>query len=126
MISHTILTHNRERDHLLADGIIVTPSHNPPAEGGFKYNPPNGGPADPSITSWIESKANEYIINKLSGVKRVPYEKAMNSTLVHRYNYLKAYIQDLVNVVDMQMIHDAQVKIAVDPLGVQVFIIGDQ
>lgn len=117
VISHAILTYNRNRKQQFADGIVVTPSHNPPSEGGFKYNPPNGGPADPVITNWIENKANEYIRNQLKGVKRIPYEKALKSANIHRYDYLKSYIQDLANVIDMQIIRDSQIKIAVDPLG---------
>lgn len=117
IISHAILTYNRGRKNQFADGIVVTPSHNPPAEGGFKYNPPNGGPAEPTITNWIEAKANEYIGNGLNGVKRMAYEKALKASTTHRHNYLKEYINDLVNVIDMQVIRDSQIKIAVDPLG---------
>jgi len=117
VISHAILTYNRGRKNRLADGIVVTPSHNPPAEGGFKYNPPNGGPADPDITNWIEAKANEYIQNGLSGVKRVLYDKAINASTTHRHDYLGSYVKDLVNVIDMQVIRDSKIKFAVDPLG---------
>lgn len=117
VISHAILNYNRGRKNRLADGIVVTPSHNPPSEGGFKYNPPNGGPAEPTITNWIETKANEYIKNGLSGVKRIAYEKAIQAPTVHRFNYLKNYIDDLINVIDMQVIRESQIKIAVDPLG---------
>jgi phosphoglucomutase len=117
VISHAILTHNCGRKDKFADGIVVTPSHNPPTEGGFKYNPPNGGPAEPIITNWIEAKANEYIGNGLSGVKRVSYEKALNAPTTHRYKYLKNYIDDLVNVIDMKLIRDSKIPIAVDPLG---------
>jgi phosphoglucomutase len=117
VISHAILTYNRGRKNGFADGIVVTPSHNPPSEGGFKYNPPNGGPAEPIITNWIEAKANAYIGKGLSGIKRVPYEKAINASTTHRYNYLEKYVEDLVNVIDMQIIRDSQIKIAVDPLG---------
>lgn len=117
VISHAILTYNYGRKKQFADGIVVTPSHNPPAEGGFKYNPPNGGPADPSITNWIESKANEYIGKGLAGIKRTSFEKALNAPTTHRHNYLEAYVKDLVNVIDMQVIRDSQIKIAVDPLG---------
>lgn len=117
VISHAILTYNRGRKNQFADGIVITPSHNPPFEGGFKYNPPNGGPAEPVITNWIESKANEYIGKGLSGVKQVSYEQAINAPTTHRHNYLKSYIDDLVNVIDMQLIRDSQIQIAVDPLG---------
>lgn len=117
VISHAILNYNRTRKKQLADGIVVTPSHNPPAEGGFKYNPPNGGPAEPVITNWIESKANEYIGNGLKGVKMIPYEKAINASTIHRYDFITNYVQDLRNVIDMEVIRDSQIKIAVDPLG---------
>ncbi len=117
VISHAILTYNRGRKNRLADGIVVTPSHNPPAEGGFKYNPPNGGPAEPLVTNWIEAKANEYIGKGLSGIKRITYEKAINAPTTHRHPYLKNYIDDLVNVLDMQLIRDSKIQIAVDPLG---------
>lgn len=117
VISHAILTYNCKRKKQFADGIVVTPSHNPPAEGGFKYNPPNGGPAEPVVTNWIEAKANEYIGNGLAKIKRMPYEKALNAPTIHRYKYLEEYVNDLVNVIDMQIIRDSQIKIAVDPLG---------
>jgi len=117
VISHAILTYNRGRKNQFADGIVVTPSHNPPFDGGFKYNPPNGGPADPTITNWIELKANGYILNGLKGVKRIPYAKALLASTTHRHNYLQTYIDDLINVVDMQVIRDSKINIAVDPLG---------
>jgi phosphoglucomutase len=117
VISHAILTYNHGRKNGFADGIVVTPSHNPPSEGGFKYNPPNGGPADPAITNWIEAKANEYIGNGLSGVKRMLYEKALFAPTTHRHNYLDAYVKDLINVIDMNVIRDSKIKIVVDPLG---------
>lgn len=117
VISHAILTYNRGKKKQLSDGIVITPSHNPPSEGGFKYNPPNGGPADPTITNWIESQANAYIGKGLNGVNRIPYEKALNASTTHRHNYLKAYVDDLVNVIDMQIIRDSKINIAVDPLG---------
>lgn len=117
VISHAILTYNRGRKNQFADGIVVTPSHNPPSEGGFKYNPPNGGPAEPAITNWIESKANDYIGKGLIGIKKIPYEKAVNASTTHRFNYLENYIKDLGNVIDMQVIRDSQIKIGVDPLG---------
>ncbi len=117
VISHAILTYNRGRKNKLADGIVVTPSHNPPDEGGFKYNPPNGGPADPSITNWIEAKANAYIKNNLSGIKRIPYAKALFAPTTHRHNFLEDYVNDLCNVIDMKIICDSKINIAVDPLG---------
>jgi phosphoglucomutase len=117
VISHAILTYNQGRKDKLADGIVVTPSHNPPAEGGFKYNPPNGGPADPTITNWIEARANEYIKNRLSGIKRVPYSQALFAPTTHRHHFLEAYVNDLGNVIDMAIIRDSKIKIAVDPLG---------
>ena len=117
VISHAILTYNHGRKSGLADGIVVTPSHNPPEEGGFKYNPPNGGPADPLITNWIEAKANEYIGNALSGVKRMLYEKALYASTTHRHNYLDTYVNDLVNVIDMKIIRESNIKIIVDPFG---------
>lgn len=117
VISHAILCYNRGRTNGLADGIVVTPSHNPPKEGGFKYNPPNGGPADPSITNWIESKANAYLQNNLTGVKRISYEKALQASTTHRYNYMDAYVNDLINVIDMEIIKKAKINLGIDPLG---------
>ena len=117
VISHAILTYNHGRKSGFADGIVVTPSHNPPEEGGFKYNPPNGGPADPLITNWIEAKANEYIGNALLGVKRMLYEKALYASTTHRHNYLDTYVNDLVNVIDMKVIRESNIKIIVDPFG---------
>lgn len=117
VISHAILTYNRERKTKLADGIVITPSHNPPSEGGFKYNPTNGGPAEPVITNWIQSKANDFLKNGLQGVKRIPYEKALVASTTHRHNYLDAYVNDLVNVIDMKAIRDSKIRLGVDPLG---------
>lgn len=117
VISHAILGFNRSHPGREADGISITPSHNPPSEGGFKYDPPNGGPADPKITNWIEAKANEYIRRKLEGIKRVPYEKALHVQTTHRHNYLKAYVDDLIHVIDLNLIRDSKIAIAVDPLG---------
>lgn len=117
VISHAILTCNRGRKDRLADGIVITPSHNPPDEGGFKYNPPNGGPAEPSITNWIEVRANNYISKKLAGVKRVSYESALRAPTLHRHDYLDAYVSDLVNVIDLKSIRESKITIAVDPLG---------
>ena len=117
VISHAILTFNRGRKSGWADGVVITPSHNPPHEGGFKYNPPNGGPADPTITNWMEAQANQYIAKKLAGVKRVSYETALQSPTVHRHDYIDSYVKDLINVIDMKAIRDSQIKIGVDPMG---------
>jgi phosphoglucomutase len=117
VISHAILTYNRRRETGMADGIVVTPSHNPPSEGGFKYNPPNGGPADTDATGWIEQTANALIAGKMKGVKRMPFERARASQYVHPYNYMGPYIADLANVVDMEAIRSSGVKIGIDPLG---------
>jgi phosphoglucomutase len=116
-ISHAILTYNRGRKSGLADGIVITPSHNPPHDGGLKYNPPNGGPAESAVTAWIEAKANEFLENGLLGVKRISYEKALRAATTHRHDYLMAYISDLGNVIDMGVIRDAKIKMGVDPLG---------
>lgn len=117
VISHAILKYNKDRKAGFADGIVITPSHNPPHDGGFKYNPPNGGPAGDTVTMWIENKANEILDNKLQGVKRTPYRKALHSSTTHRYDFLNTYINDLASVIDMDVIRDAKVKIGVDPLG---------
>ena len=116
-ISHAILTYNRERKTALADGIVVTPSHNPPHDGGFKYNPPNGGPAESAVTAWIEAKANEFLKNGLREVKRIPVGKALHAPTTHRHDYLHAYIADLANVIDMDAIRGAKIRMGVDPLG---------
>jgi phosphoglucomutase len=117
VISHAILTYNRGRETGLADGIVITPSHNPPNDGGFKYNPPNGGPAESVVTTWIEAKSNEFLENNLLGVKRIPFEKALRAATTHRHDYLNAYIADLANVLDMDVIRGAKINIGVDPLG---------
>ena len=116
-ISHAILTYNRGRKSKLADGIVITPSHNPPEDGGFKYNPPTGGPADTETTGWIETKANEYLANRLRGVKHVRFEQALKSPTTHTHDYLNAYIDDLRNVLDMDAIRSAGLRLGVDPLG---------
>ena len=116
-ISHAILTYNRGRKTGLADGIVITPSHNPPTDGGFKYNPPNGGPADTSVTNWIQAKANEFLANKLSGVQRISYAKALAASTTHHYDYLNTYVNDLTNIIDMDCIRNAGIKMGVDPLG---------
>jgi phosphoglucomutase len=117
LISHAILTYNRGRKGGLADGIVVTPSHNPPEDGGFKYNPPNGGPADIAATDWIQRTANEFLAEGLKGVNRVAYARARKADSVHRRDYIAAYIADLGNVIDMDVIRSADVKIGIDPLG---------
>jgi phosphoglucomutase len=116
-ISHAILTYNRGRKSGLADGIVITPSHNPPPDGGFKYNPPNGGPADTEVTDWIQNTANDFLKNGLAGVKRVSYERALNGATLHKHDYIGAYVGDLGNVVDMEKIRSAGVRIGIDPLG---------
>ncbi|MEK6210459.1 MAG: phosphoglucomutase (alpha-D-glucose-1,6-bisphosphate-dependent) [Pseudomonadota bacterium] len=116
-VSHAILAYNRGRDKGLADGIVITPSHNPPDNGGFKYNPPNGGPADTGVTGWIEAKANEFLKDGLQGVKRIPFEKALRTATTHRHDYLNAYVSDLGNVIDMDAIRGANIGMGVDPLG---------
>jgi len=117
VISHAILTCNRGRTTGLADGIVITPSHNPPHDGGFKYNTPNGGPADKVVTDWIEAKANEMLEAKLSGVKRIPHLRALRAATTHRHDYLTAYVNDLGNVIDMDIIRSAKIHLGVDPLG---------
>ncbi len=116
-LSHAILVYNKGRTSGLADGIVITPSHNPPTDGGFKYNPPNGGPADTSVTSWIENKANEYLKNNLEGVKRISFDRALKADTTHEHSYIDAYVKDLENVLDMSLIRDSKIKMGVDPLG---------
>jgi phosphoglucomutase len=117
VISHAILCYNKNRKTGLADGIVITPSHNPPGDGGFKYNPPNGGPADTDITKWIEVHANQLIEHGLKDVNRVPYEKALRASTTRRHDYLNPYVNDLENVVDMNAIRDKGIHLGVDPLG---------
>jgi len=116
-ISLAIITYNRGRKTGLADGIVITPSHNPPQDGGFKYNPPNGGPAEGSITGWIEAMANKFLENNLKGVKRILHEKALHASTTHRFDFLNTYISDLGNVIDMAVIRAAKISLGVDPLG---------
>jgi phosphoglucomutase len=116
-VSHAILTYNRGRSSGLADGIVVTPSHNPPDDGGFKYNPPHGGPADTDITKAIETRANRYLEGKLAGVKRVGAHRAWHAETTQKHDYLGAYVADLINVVDLDAIAQAKLKLGVDPLG---------
>ena len=117
VISYAILVYNRGREKGLADGIVITPSHNPPQDGGFKYNPPNGGPAENAITAWIETRANEFLKDGLKGVKRIPYEQALRASTTHRYDYLNAYVNDLGSVINMDAIRNANINMGVDPLG---------
>jgi len=116
-ISHAILTHNRERNSRLADGIVVTPSHNPPDNGGFKYNPTNGGPAADDVTKAIQGAANAYLEKDLAGVRRTTYAKALAAPTTHRRDYLGWYVADLGNVIDMAAIRESRVRLGVDPLG---------
>ena len=117
VISHAILKYNEGRKTGLADGIVITPSHNPPNDGGFKYNPPNGGPAATDITNWIEQKANELLQNNLQTIKRISFDRALKATTTHRHDYLNTYINDLGNIIDMDVIRNAKIKMGVDPLG---------
>jgi phosphoglucomutase len=117
VISHAILVHNRGRDDGLADGIVITPSHNPPEDGGFKYNPIHGGPAETDVTRWIEDRANALLRDGNAGVKRLPLQSAMNKETTHQRDLMRPYVEDLHNVVDMAAIRDARLALAVDPLG---------
>jgi len=116
-VSHAIVSHNRGRTAGLADGIVVTPSHNPPEDGGIKYNPPNGGPADEQVTRWIESRANSLLARGLKGVKRVALDKARRAATTHRHDFLQNYVRDLARVVDMNVLRDAKLRLSVDPMG---------
>lgn len=117
VISHAILTYNRGRKSGLADGIVITPSHNPPDNGGVKYNPPQGGPADTDITQWIEAKANDLLKDNNKGVKSIPYERALRVATTHDYDYIEPYVEDLKNIIDLDAIHSADLKIGVDAMG---------
>src|SRR5499425_2248924 len=117
VISHAILTYNRGRSRGRADGIVITPSHNPPRFGGFKYDPPQGGPADTHVTEWIERQANALIAEDLRSVSRVPFERARSASTVHPHQYLDSYVRDLPSVIDLQAIRESNVRIGVDPLG---------
>jgi phosphoglucomutase len=116
-LSHAILRHNAGRETGLADGVVVTPSHNPPEDGGFKYNPPHGGPADTDATRWIQDRANDLIAAGLSGVRRMPYERARAADTTHPYDFLAAYADDLPTVLDLDAVRAAGVRIGADPLG---------
>src|SRR6516165_5039972 len=117
VVSHAILVHNRSRKDRLADGIVITPSHNPPEDGGFKYNPTNGGPADTDVTRWIEDRANEFLRIRNAEVKRVPSAAAITADTTHRKDFILPYVNDLRNVVDTDAVRAAGLKLAVDPLG---------
>jgi len=116
-VSHAILIYNNGRTEGFADGIIITPSHNPPSNGGIKYNPPNGGPADSNVTGWVEANANEFLKNALQGVQRTTYEKALRADTTYRYDFLNTYVNDLGNVLNMDAIRSAKISLGVDPLG---------
>jgi phosphoglucomutase len=117
VISHAILAFNRKREVGLADGIVITPSHNPPEDGGVKYNPPHGGPADADVTCWVEERANELLLGGNGEVQRIPYERAIKSHTTHQYDYVAPYVEDLQNVIDVEMIRSPSLKIGVDPMG---------
>jgi phosphoglucomutase len=117
VISHSILGYNRGRSEGLGDGIVVTPSHNPPTDGGFKYNPPNGGPADTDVTDWIQNRANELLRGGNKGVQHIDFDAALKASTTHTKDYVTAYVEDLANVIDLEAIRSAGVRIGVDPLG---------
>ena len=117
VVSHAILTHNRARPSDLADGIVITPSHNPPRDGGFKYNPPNGGPAETQVTSWIQDRANSLLREELRAVKRIPFARASRAATTRGHDYMDSYIGDLSNVVDLDALRSADLRLAVDPMG---------
>jgi phosphoglucomutase len=116
-VSHAILTFNVGRTTGLADGIVITPSHNPPEDGGFKYNPPSGGPADTAVTRWIEDRANRLLSSDLGEVARIAYDTARRAATIHMHDYVGTYVAELGSVVDMEFIRDARLKIGADPLG---------
>src|SRR5271157_494486 len=117
VISRAILVHNRGRNRRLADGIVITPSHNPPEDGGFKYNPVHGGPAGTGVTQWVERRANELLRTGNAGVKRISFRKAIQAATTHQQDFILPYVRDLKNVVDMDTIRSARLKLGVDPLG---------
>ena len=117
VISHSILGYNRGRSEGLADGIVVTPSHNPPTDGGFKYNPPNGGPADTDVTDWIQNRANELLRAGQKGVQRIDFDDAIKVSTTHAEDFVRGYVEDLAKVIDLEAVRSSGVKIGVDPLG---------
>ncbi len=116
-LSHAIVSHNANRTLGRADGIVITPSHNPPEDGGFKYNPPTGGPADTGTTKWIQDRANALIANKLAGVRRMPFQQALTAPTIYRHDFINAYVSDLKNVIDFEVLRGTELQLAVDPLG---------
>jgi phosphoglucomutase len=117
VISRAILTYNRGRKDGLADGVVITPSHNPPADGGFKYNPPTGGPADTDLTKWIQDRANDLLRGGNKEMKRVAYESALKASTTRLYDYVPGYVDDVANAIDLALIRSAGIKLGVDPLG---------
>src|SRR5437762_13659838 len=117
VISRVILVYNRHRKKHLADGIVITPSHNPPADGGFKYNPPNGGPADTQVTNWVQDRANQLLRANNAGVKRIPFDRALKAATTRQEDFVRPYVDDLKNAIDMDVIRDSRITIGVDPLG---------
>src|SRR5262249_55208802 len=117
VISHAILTYNRDRPRSPGDGIVITPSHNPPEDGGFKYNPPSGGPAPPDVTGWIERRANDLLGDATTKIRRVPLAKARRARTTHAHDYVTSYVEDLTNVIDLDAAARTRVHSAVDPLG---------
>ena len=124
VISHAILTYNRERTNGLADGVVITPSHNPPSDGGFKYNPPEGGPADADMTQQIQQRANQLLAQGLNGVQRMPLARALKASTTHDYDYITPYVDDLANVIDLAAIRAAGLKIGADPMGAPALLTG--
>ncbi len=116
-ISHAILQHNRKPDAAQADGIVITPSHNPPQDGGFKYNPPHGGPADTDVTKQIETRANALLASGLNGVQRIAYERAKQADCIHRFDFISSYVSQLDQVIDLDVLRGSKLRVAVDPLG---------
>ena len=117
VISHAILAWNRENRASKADGIVLTPSHNPPEDGGFKYNPPHGGPADTAVTAWIQKRANNSLAEGNRKVKRIPFERALKAETTHQYDYTTPYVDDLATIIDLDIIRSADLKMGVDPMG---------
>src|SRR6185436_742435 len=117
VVSHAILTYNRGRKTAFADGIVITPSHNPPDDGGFKYNPPNGGPAETDVTDWIQATANQFLESALQGIKRMPFAQALHAPTTVEHDFITPYVADLGTVIDMEAIRASGLKLGVDPLG---------